>query len=242
MNYKKFKNLKKHFMSTFKKQLKTKILLGLLIIGILCILPFIALKYGASGEGLLGYFGAIIGGSIGALVAGWGIVTTIKENRRQAVAPCLIFQEVKADKIPEGSVINSCWIIRDGEDQIFQIIKVKNVGSGATLNCRMGERNCSFFQISDIIDKNAEKYIQIICNVNKLDNSHNMEWTRKDIKNYAFQAETIPLIFEYKNILGEVHTYELLIKLQCDIRVTSENIASCTSIPNLKLVSWKPLQ
>ncbi|MFQ6817468.1 MAG: hypothetical protein ACLRTI_00290 [Blautia sp.] len=242
MNYKKFKNLKKHFMSTFKKQLKTKILLGLLIIGILCILPFIALKYGASGEGLLGYFGAIIGGSIGALVAGWGIVTTIKENRRQAVAPCLIFQEVKADKIPEGSVINSCWIIRDGEDQIFQIIKVKNVGSGATLNCRMGERNCSFFQISDIIDKNAEKYIQIICNVNKLDNSHNMEWTRKDIKNYAFQAETIPLIFEYKDILGEVHTYELLIKLQCDIRVTSENIASCTSIPNLKLVSWKPLQ
>ena len=129
MNYKKFKNLKKHFMSTFKKQLKTKILLGLLIIGILCILPFIALKYGASGEGLLGYFGAIIGGSIGALVAGWGIVTTIKENRRQAVAPCLIFQEAKADKIPEGSVINSCWIIRDGEDQIFQIIKVKNVGS-----------------------------------------------------------------------------------------------------------------
>lgn len=242
MNYKKFKNLKKHFMSTFKKQLKTKILLGLLIIGILCILPFIALKYGASGEGLLGYFGAIIGGSIGALVAGWGIVTTIKENRRQAVAPCLIFQEAKADKIPEGSVINSCWIIRDGEDQIFQIIKVKNVGSGATLNCRMGERNCSFFQISDIIDKNAEKYIQIICNVNKLDNSHNMEWTRKDIKNYAFQAETIPLIFEYKDILGEVHTYELLIKLQCDIRVTSENIASCTSIPNLKLVSWKPLQ
>lgn len=242
MNYKKFKNLKKHFMSTFKKQLKTKILLGLLIIGILCILPFIALKYGASGEGLLGYFGAIIGGSIGALVAGWGIVTTIKENRRQAVAPCLIFQEVKADKIPEGSVINSCWIIRDGEDQIFQIIKVKNVGSGAALNCRMGERNCSFFQISDIIDKNAEKYIQIICNVNKLDNSHNMEWTRKDIKNYAFQAETIPLIFEYKDILGEVHTYELLIKLQCDIRVTSENIASCTSIPNLKLVSWKPLQ
>lgn len=242
MNYKKFKNLKKHFMSTFKKQLKTKILLGLLIIGILCILPFIALKYGASGEGFLGYFGAIIGGSIGALVAGWGIVTTIKENRRQAVAPCLIFQEVKADKIPEGSVINSCWIIRDGEDQIFQIIKVKNVGSGATLNCRMGERNCSFFQISDIIDKNAEKYIQIICNVNKLDNSHNMEWTRKDIKNYAFQAETIPLIFEYKDILGEVHTYELLIKLQCDIRVTSENIASCTSIPNLKLVSWKPLQ
>lgn len=242
MNYKKFKNLKKHFMSTFKKQLKTKILLGLLIIGILCILPFIALKYGASGEGLLGYFGAIIGGSIGALVAGWGIVTTIKENRRQAVAPCLIFQEAKADKIPEGSVINSCWIIRDGEDQIFQIIKVKNVGSGATLNCRMGERNCSFFQISDIIDKNAEKYIQIICNVNKLDNSHNMEWTRKDIKNYAFQAEMIPLIFEYKDILGEVHTYELLIKLQCDIRVTSENIASCTSIPNLKLVSWKPLQ
>ena len=242
MNYKKFKNLKKHFMSTFKKQLKTKILLGLLIIGILCILPFIALKYGASGEGLLGYFGSIIGGSIGALVAGWGIVTTIKENRRQAVAPCLIFQEAKADKIPEGSVINSCWIIRDGEDQIFQIIKVKNVGSGATLNCRMGERNCSFFQISDIIDKNAEKYIQIICNVNKLDNSHNMEWTRKDIKNYAFQAETIPLIFEYKDILGEVHTYELLIKLQCDIRVTSENIASCTSIPNLKLVSWKPLQ
>lgn len=55
-------------MSTFKKQLKTKILLGLLIIGILCIIPFIALKYGASGDGFLGYFGAIMGSAIGALV------------------------------------------------------------------------------------------------------------------------------------------------------------------------------
>lgn len=238
----KIEKLKKYFISISRNQTALKILFGVVTILLLCAVPFIALKHGASADGFLGYFGAVIGGSIGALVAGWGIVTTIKENRRQAVAPCLIFQEVKADKIPEGSVINSCWIIRDGEDQIFQIIKVKNVGSGATLNCRMGERNCSFFQISDIIDKNAEKYIQIICNVNKLDNSHNMEWTRKDIKNYAFQAETIPLIFEYKDILGEVHTYELLIKLQCDIRVTSENIASCTSIPNLKLVSWKPLQ
>ena len=238
----KIEKMKNGFISVSQSQTALKLLFGILIILLLGIIPFISLRYGASGDGLLGYFGAIIGGSIGALVAGWGIVTTIKENRRQAVAPCLIFQEIKADKIPEGSVINSCWIIRDGEDQIFQTIKIKNVGSGGALNWRMGERNCSFFQISDIIDKNAEKYIQIICNINKLDNSHNMEWTRRDIKNYEFQAETIPLIFEYKDILGEVHTYELLIKLQCDIRVTSGNIASCTSIPNLKLVSWKPLQ
>ena len=52
---------------------------------LLFLIPITALKYGASADGFLGYFGAVIGGSIGALVAGWGIITTIKENRRQTV-------------------------------------------------------------------------------------------------------------------------------------------------------------
>lgn len=240
MNYKKFKNLKKHFMSTFKKQLKTKILLGLLIIGILCIIPFIALKCGASGDGLLGYFGAIIGGSIGALVAGWGIITTIKENRHQSVAPCLIFQEV--DKAPEDSTTNCCWIVRNGNKQVFKTIKIKNVGIGAAINCRMGESHNSFFHISDIIEKNTEKYIQIICSVNNLNNLYNHVWTQKQIREYACQSETISLIFEYKDVLGEVHSYELSVKLECDISWTNENVDNPKSFPALKLDSWKPLK
>ena len=92
--------LKKWCISISHNQTVLKILFGVVTILLLCAIPFIALKHGASADGFLGYFGAVIGGSIGALVAGWGIITTIKENRRQTVAPCLIFQEVEADKIP----------------------------------------------------------------------------------------------------------------------------------------------
>ena len=89
----KIEKLKKCFISISHNQTALKILFGMLIILLLYVIPFIALKYGVSADGFLGYFGAVIGSSIGALVAGWGIVTTIKENRLQAVAPCLIFQE-----------------------------------------------------------------------------------------------------------------------------------------------------
>ncbi len=81
------------------------ILLIVLVTSILFLLiPSIALKHGATGDGFLGYFGAIIGGSIGALVAAWGIITTIKENRRQAVSPCLIFQEIS--EFPDNANIS----------------------------------------------------------------------------------------------------------------------------------------
>ena len=100
---------------------------------LLFLIPITALKYGASADGFLGYFGAVIGGSIGALVAGWGIITTIKENRRQTVAPCLIFQEVEADKIPPNAKVNACMIVRNGNDMVSQYVRIKNVGPGAAI-------------------------------------------------------------------------------------------------------------
>lgn len=83
----------KKFIHNIMPNTKYKIIVGIILtLFLLFLVPIMALRYGASGDGLLGYFGAVIGGAIGALVAGWGIITTIKENRRQAVTPCLIFQ------------------------------------------------------------------------------------------------------------------------------------------------------
>ncbi len=105
----KIEKLKKWCISISHNQTALKILFGMLIILLLYVIPFIALKYGATGDGILGYIGAVVGSSIGALVAGWGIVITIKENRRQAVAPYLIFQEI--DNIPDDAEGNSYLII-----------------------------------------------------------------------------------------------------------------------------------
>lgn len=107
----KLEKLKNGVYLFLHNQTTLKILFGVVMILLLCAIPFGALKHGASDDGFLGYFGAIIGGSIGALVAGWGIVTTIKENRRQAVAPCLIFQEV--DEVPENVL---------GEDHSYELM------------------------------------------------------------------------------------------------------------------------
>ena len=204
--------LKKWCISISHNQTVLKIFFGVVTILLLCAIPFIALKHGASADGFLGYFGAVIGGSIGALVAGWGIITTIKENRRQTVAPCLIFQEVEADKIPPNAKVNACMIVRNGNDMVFQYVRIKNVGSGAAIACGMGEATASFAYISDIIEKDAEKYIQIVCLINKFDDSPNNKSTHDEMMDYAFQTETIPLIFEYKNVLGEIHSYELIVK------------------------------
>lgn len=238
----KIEKLKKWYISILHNQTALKISFGVLIVFLLCAIPLIALKNGASGDGILGYFGAVIGGAIGALVAGWGIITTIKENRRQAVAPCLIFQEVEATEVPEYAKINSCIIVRNGSKIVFQNIKIKNVGPGAAIDCRMGEFSTSFAHISDIIEKDTEKYIQIACLINKFDDSPNNKSTHDEMMDYAFQTETIPLIFEYKNVLGETHSYELIVKLQCDLSLLNGNIENPKCSPTLKLKSWKPLQ
>ena len=234
--------LKKWCISISHNQTVLKILFGVVTILLLCAIPFIALKHGASADGFLGYFGAVIGGSIGALVAGWGIITTIKENRLQTVAPCLIFQEVEADKIPPNAKVNACMIVRNGNDMVFQYVRIKNVGSGAAIACGMGEATASFAYISDIIEKDAEKYIQIVCLINKFDDSPNNKSTHDEMMDYAFQTETIPLIFEYKNVLGEIHSYELIVKLQCDLSLPNGNVEKPKCSPTLKLISWKPLQ
>jgi len=66
----KIEKLKKYFISISRNQIALKILFGVVMILLLCAIPFIALKHGASADGFLGYFGAVIGSSIGALVAG----------------------------------------------------------------------------------------------------------------------------------------------------------------------------
>lgn len=242
MHKEKIEKLKNGLISVSQSQTALKLLFGVLIILLLGVIPFIALRYGASGDGILGYFGAVIGGAIGALVAGWGIVTTIKENRRQTVAPCLIFQEVEADKIPQNAKVNACMIVRNGNDMVFQYVRIKNVGPGAAIACGMGEATASFAYISDIIEKDAEKYIQIVCLINKFDDSPNNKSTHDEMMDYAFQTETIPLIFEYKNVLGEIHSYELIVKLQCDLSLPNGNVEKPKCSPTLKLISWKPLQ
>lgn len=68
----KIEKLKIGVISISQSQIAQKILFGVLIVLFLGAVPLIALKYGASGDGLLGYFGAVIGGAIGALVAGLG--------------------------------------------------------------------------------------------------------------------------------------------------------------------------
>ena len=95
---------------------------------------------------------------------------------------------------------------------------------------------------SDIIEKDAEKYIQIVCLINKFDDSPNNKSTHDEMMDYAFQTETIPLIFEYKNVLGEIHSYELIVKLQCDLSLPNGNVEKPKCSPTLKLISWKPLQ
>lgn len=232
--------LKKWCISISHNQTALKILFGVVTILLLCAIPFIALKHGASADGFLGYFGAIIGGAIGALVAGWGIVATIKENRRQMISPNLIFREV--DTVPEGTVVNSYPILRGGEEVVFQTIRIVNIGVGAALDCKMKEANTIASSISDIIEKDMEKYIQIICFIKKIDNSHNKEWTQEEIKDYAIQSERIPVIFEYKNVLGEVHSYELIVNLQCSIAYSNGNIDDPKCSPVLNLESWKALR
>ena len=236
----KIEKLKKCFISISRNQTALKILFGVVMILLLCAIPFIALKHGASGDGFLGYFGAVIGGAIGALVAGWGIITTIKENRRQAVAPCLIFQEV--DEVPENTEGNSYLIVHDGNEIVYQTVLIKNVGVGAAIDCKMKGVHTLSFHIADIIEKDTEKYIQIGCYIKKLDNSRNKEWTQEEIKDYAIQSERIPVIFEYKNVLGEDHSYELIVNLQCSIICSNGNIDDPKCSPTLKLISWKPLQ
>lgn len=205
---------------------------------LLFLIPITAVKHGASADGFLGYFGAVIGGSIGALVAGWGIVTTIKENRRQAVAPCLIFQEV--DEVPENAEGSSFLIVHDGNEIVYQTVLIKNVGVGAAIDCKMKGLHTLSFHIADIIEKDTEKYIQIECYIKKLDNSRNKEWTQEEIKDYAIQSERIPVIFEYKNVLGEDRSYELIVNLQCSISNVNIDDPKCS--PTLKLKSWKPLR
>lgn len=205
---------------------------------LLFLIPITAVKDGASADGFLGYFGAVIGGSIGALVAGWGIVTTIKENRRQAVAPCLIFQEV--DEVPENAEGSSFLIVHDGNEIVYQTVLIKNVGVGAAIDCKMKGLHTLSFHIADIIEKDTEKYIQIGCYIKKLDNSRNKEWTQEEIKDYAIQSERIPVIFEYKNVLGEDRSYELIVNLQCSISNVNIDDPKCS--PTLKLKSWKPLR
>jgi len=205
---------------------------------LLFLIPITAVKHGASADGFLGYFGAVIGGSIGALVAGWGIVTTIKENRRQAVAPCLIFQEV--DEVPENAEGSSFLIVHDGNEIVYQTVLIKNVGVGAAIDCKMKGLHTLSFHIADIIEKDTEKYIQIGCYIKKLDNSRNKEWTQEEIKDYAIQSERIPVIFEYKNVLGEDRSYELIVNLQCSISNVNIDDPKCS--PTLKLKSWKPLR
>ena len=233
----------KEFIHNIMPNTKYKIIVGIILtLFLLFLVPIMALRYGASGDGLLGYFGAVIGGAIGALVAGWGIITTIKENRRQAVTPCLIFQEIGSTEVPEDATINSCIIVRNGKDIVSQNVRIKNVGPGAAINCMMGEATTSFAHISDIIEKDTEKYIQIVCLINKFDNSPNTKSTHDEIMDYAFQTETIPLIFEYKTVLVEIHSYELIVKLQCDLSLPNGNIENPKCSPILKLTSWKPLQ
>lgn len=98
------------------------------------------------------------------------------------------------------------------------------------------------FHFADIIEKDTEKYIQIGGYIKKLDNSRNKEWTQEEIKDYTIQSERIPVIFEYKNVLGEDHSYELIVNLQCSIICSNGNIDDPKCSPTLKLISWKPLQ
>lgn len=66
---------------------------------------------------------------------------------------------------------------------------------------------------------------------------YNQVWIQKQIGEYACQSETIPLIFEYKDVIGIVHSYELSVKLECGITWTKGNIDNPKSSPTLKLDS-----
>ena len=117
MIWRTFKNLKRLLIYILNKyiwlktllKLSTTVLISLIVLAVFfCAIPIIALKLGATVDGMLGYIGAVVGSSIGALVAGWGITATIKANQKQAIAPYLIFQEVS--EIPENTKLFASFI------------------------------------------------------------------------------------------------------------------------------------
>lgn len=202
-----------------------------------CATPAIALKLGITVDGMLGYIGAVVGSSIGALVAGWGITATIKANQKQAIAPYLIFQEVS--EIPENTKPFASFVNREGDTFIRLILSVKNVGSGAAIDCTTGEYNTVPSVVADIIDKDEEKYVLINCPVMVLDNEKAENWTQDEKDNYLSQSETVPFIFNYKDILGTKHSYRLLIEIKCSIGYDDGNTNNIKCFQKLTLNSWE---
>lgn len=225
----------KKFMHNIMPNSKYKIIVG--IIFVLFLIPIMALKYGATIDGILGYIGAIVGSSIGALIAGWGITATIKANQKQAVAPYLVFREVSV--IPENTNLFASFIIRKGDTFIDLILSLKNVGSGAAIDCTTGEYNTVPSVVADIIDKEEEKYVLINCPVMVLDNENAENWTQEEKDNYLSQSETVPFIFNYKDILGNKHSYRLLIEIQCSIGYDDGDPNNIKCFQKLTLNSWE---
>ena len=246
MIWRTFKNLKRLLIYILNKyiwlktllKLSTTVLISLIVLAVFfCAIPIIALKLGATVDGMLGYIGAVVGSSIGALVAGWGITATIKANQKQAIAPYLIFQEVS--EIPENTKLFASFINREGDKCIHLILLIKNVGSGAAIDCTTGEYNSVPSVVADIIDEKAEKMVLINCPVMVLDNSNVKNWTQEEIAKYSSQSGTVPFIFNYKDILGNKHSYKLLIEIHCSIGYDDGDSNNIRCFQKLTLNSWE---
>lgn len=246
MIWRKFKNLKRLLIYILNRyiwlktllKLSTTVLISLTVLAVFfCAIPIIALKLGATVDGMLGYIGAVVGSSIGALVAGWGITATIKANQKQAIAPYLIFQEVS--EIPENTKLCASFINREGDKFIHLILLIKNVGSGAAIDCTTGEYNSVPSVVADIIDEKAEKMVLINCPVMVLDNLNVKNWTQEEIAKYSSQSGTVPFMFNYKDILGNKHSYKLLIEIHCSIGYDDGNPNNIKCFQKLTLNSWE---
>ena len=74
----------------------------------------------------IGFWGGYLGSVMGAGVAAWGIIKTIRENRKLAVEPYLIFEEVNS--CPEDTIAYGHFLSCQGNKYATSIIKIQNIG------------------------------------------------------------------------------------------------------------------
>lgn len=181
----------------------------------------------------IGFWGSYLGAIIGAVVAAWGIIITIKENRKLGVAPYLIFEEV--DEIPEKTMVYGHFIDISGNSYAEKIVRITNVGNGVAIEIKIETDGKCYIQIP-VLEKERTVYVAFEYGI-ELPEENIDKLSKEEIEQYCSQSRKTNVRVSCADIFGNKSFYELGLKIECIINGMENKKRTCSK--NLYLTGWK---
>lgn len=200
----------------------------------------------------LGFFGSYFGSIIGAISTIFGVYLTldyqrvkdkedekskteelreqIRINQNKDVLPYFLIKEYNENIDPQIKSYSVFLQIGQGQHHYYLYVMIKNIGKGPAIEPKiMLKESNTTYKISDVIEIGESVLVTFS---DLFESPENVLGNKQEILKIA---KTYHALLTYRNIYGELYTYELQLRSGILFNVQKESVDGL----KLELVNWK---